>query len=78
MKHLCLHKLLIAICLLIHLIVEMLICGLFYILYVIWYFKIPRNFWLEIHSGLSRWDYEYYADRNPIQTFVRRYKLIFT
>ena len=78
MKYLCLHKLLVAIILLVWLIIEMLVCGLYYILYIIWNFKIPHNFWLKLHSYISNWDYEPIADKNPKQTFIRRYKLIFT
>lgn len=78
MKYLHLHNLLIAIILIAWLILEILFCGLLYVLYVIWNFKIPHDFWLYFHSGISSWNLEKYADRNPIQTFLRRYKLIFT
>lgn len=77
MKYLGLHKILWAILVLVWLIIEILYFGFFYILYVIWNFKIPHDFWLEFHSGISSYNYELFADRNPIQTFVRRYKLIF-
>ena len=77
MKYLGIHKLLVAIILLIQIIIEMLICGLFYILYVIWNFKIPHNFWLKLHYYRSQWDEELITDRNPKQTFVRRFKMIF-
>lgn len=77
MKYLGIHKLLVAIILLIQIIIEMLICGLFYILYVIWNFKIPHNFWLKLHYYRSQWDGELIADKNPKQTFVRRFKMVF-
>lgn len=77
MKYLGLHKILWAILVLVWLIIDILYFGIFYILYVIWNFKIPHDFWLEFHSGISSYNYELFADRNPIQTFVRRYKLIF-
>lgn len=77
MKYICLHKLFVAIILLAWLIIEMLFCGLFYILYVIWNLKITRDFWLKLHSYRSDWDWEEVEDRNPWQTFVRRYNLIF-
>lgn len=77
MKYLGLHKILWAILVLVWLIIDILYFGFFYILYVIWNFKIPHDFWLEFHSGISSYNYELFADRNPIQTFVRRYKLIF-
>ena len=77
MKYLGLHYLLVAIILLAWLIVEMLICGLFYILYVIWNFKIPHNFWLKLHYYRSKWNEELIADRNPKKTFMRRYKMVF-
>ena len=77
MKYLGLHKILWAILVLVWLIIEILYFGSFYILYVIWNFKIPRNFWLEFHSGRSSWDYESIVDKNPIQTFIRRYKFMF-
>lgn len=50
--------------------------GLIYILYIIWNFKIPHNFWLKLHSYRSSWDWKQIADRNPIQTFIRRYNFI--
>lgn len=77
MKYLGLHKILWAILVLVWLIIDILYFGFFCILYVIWNFKIPYNFWLEFHSGISSYNYELFADRNPIQTFVRRYKLMF-
>lgn len=77
MKYLGLHKILWALLVLVWLIIEILYFGFFYILYVIWNFKIPYNFWLKFHSGISSYNYELFADRNPIQTFVRRYKFIF-
>lgn len=77
MKYLGLHKILWAILVLVWLIIEILYLGSFYILYVIWNFKIPHNFWLEFHSGISSWNDEVITDKNPVQTFVRRYKLIF-
>ena len=76
MKYLGLHKIIWAILVLVWLIVEMLMCGLIYILYVIWNFKLPHKLWLKLHSYRSSWDWEYIADRNPIQTFVRRYNFI--
>lgn len=78
MKYLGLHKLLWALLVLVVLIVEIFIIGSYYVLYVIWNFKIPHDFWLEFHSERSPWDYEPFADKNPAQTFVRRYKLVFT
>lgn len=77
MKYLCLHKLFVAIILLTLIIIEIFLCGLFYILYIIWNFRIPHNFWLKIHSYRGcYWDWAT-DDRNPMQTFVRRYKYIF-
>lgn len=77
MKYLGVHKLLVAIALLIQIIIEMLICGLFYILYVIWNFKIPHNFWLKFHYYRSAWNGDFIADKNPKQTFIRRYNNLF-
>ena len=77
MKYLGLHKILWAILVLVWLIIEILYFGFFYILYVIWNLEIPRNFWLEFHSGRSSWNYKPIADKNLVQTFVRRYKLLF-
>ena len=77
MKYLGLHKILWALLVLIVLIVEIFILGSYYVLYVMWNFEVPRNFWLEFHSGRSSWNYGPIADKNPVQTFVRRYKLIF-
>lgn len=76
MKYLGLHKIVWAILVLVWLITEILIWGLIYILYVIWNFKIPHDLWLKFHSYISSWKYEQIADRNPIQTFIRRYKFL--
>lgn len=77
MKYLGLHKILWALLVLVWLIIEILYFGFFYILYVMWNFEVPRNFWLEFHSDRSSYNYELFADRNPIQTFIRRYKFMF-
>ena len=77
MKYLGLHKILWALLVLVMLIIEIFFLGLYYMLYVMWNLEIPHDFWLEFHSGRSSWDYEPIADKNPVQTFVRRYKLIF-
>ena len=77
MKYLGLHKILWAILVLVWLIIDILYFGFFYILYVIWNFKIPYNFWYETHCHISSWNYEVINDKNPAETFVRRYKLIF-
>ena len=73
MKYLGLHKILWAILVLVWLIIEILYFGFFYILYVIWNFKIPRNFWLKFHSYRRYSDCKKIADRNPWETFIRRY-----
>lgn len=78
MKYLGLHKICWALLVLVVLIVEIFFIGSYYLLYVIWNFEIPNDFWLEFHSGNSSYNYEPFADKNPLQTFVRRYKLIFT
>lgn len=77
MKYLGLHKIIWAILVLVVLIVEIFILGLFYVLYVIWNLEIPHDFWLEFHSDRSLYSHESFADKNPVQTFLRRYKLIF-
>ena len=77
MKYLGFHKLLWALLVLVVLIIEIFFIGSYYVLYVMWNFEIPHDFWLEFHSGINSWDYEPIADKNPWQTFVRRYKLIF-
>ena len=77
MKYLGIRKLLVTIILLIQIIIEMFMWGLFYILYVIWNFKIPHDLWLKLHYYRSDWNGEWIADKNPKQTFIRRYHLFF-
>lgn len=77
MKYLGLHKILWAILVLVWLIIEILYFGFFYILYVIWNLEIPYNFWFQTHYRISYWNNEVITDKNPAETFVRRYKLIF-
>ena len=77
MKYLGLHKILWAILVLVWLIIEILYFGFFYILYVIWNLEIPYNFWFKTHYHISSWNNEVITDKNPAETFVRRYKLIF-
>ena len=77
MKYLGLHKILWALLVLVWLIIEILYFGFFYILYVIWNLEIPYNFWFQIHYRISSWNNEVITDKNPAETFVRRYKLIF-
>ena len=77
MKYLGLHKILWAILVLVWLIIEILYFGFFYILYVIWNLEIPYNFWFQTHYYISSWNNEVITDKNPAETFVRRYKLIF-
>lgn len=77
MKYLGLHKIIWAILVLVWLIIDILYFGFFYILYVIWNFKIPHYFWLGFHSGRSSWNNEVITDKTPVETFVRRYKLVF-
>ena len=77
MKYLGLHKILWAILVLVWLIIDILYFGFFYILYVIWNLEIPYNFWFQTHYRISSWNNEVITDKNPAETFVRRYKLIF-
>ena len=78
MKYLGIHKLLWILILLSYLIVEIMFAGVFYILYVIWNFHLPRfNWWYNLHHHESDWDGSWIEDYNPWQTLVRRYKIIF-
>lgn len=75
MKYLGIHKLLWLLLVLLWLIVEIIVVGVFYILYVIWNFRLYKaNFWYYLHNRRSEWDGEWITDRNPWQTLVRRYK----
>lgn len=74
MKYLGLHKIIWAILVLVWLIVEISYLGFFYILYVIWNFSFPKNFWHKCHCRISDWDGELIEDNNILETFVRRYK----
>lgn len=67
-------KIIWAIFVLLWLIVEILYLGFFYILYVIWNFRFPKNFWHKYHCRISDWDGELIEDNNILKTFVRRYK----
>lgn len=77
MKYLGLHKIIWAILVLVWLILEILYLGFFYILYVIWNFRFPKNFWYKSHYGISSWKATLIEDNNILETFVRRYKLFF-
>lgn len=74
MKYLGLHKIIWAILVLVWLIMEILYLGFFYILYVIWNLRFPKNFWHKCHCRTSAWDGELIEDNNIFETFVRRYK----
>ena len=76
MKYLYFHKIIWALLVLVWLIIDILYFGFFYILYVIWNFKIPHDFWLEFHSGISSWNNELITDKTPAETFVRRYNFL--
>ena len=78
MKYLGIHKLLWILILLSYLIVEIMITGVLYIIYVIWNFKLPQvNWWYNLHNYESSWDCSLIEDYNPWQTLVRRYKILF-
>ena len=77
MKYLGLHKILWALLVLVVLIIEIFFLGSYYMLYVMWNLEIPHDFWLEFHSDKSLDSHESFADKNPVQTFLRRYKLVF-
>lgn len=76
MKYLGLHKIIWAIFVLVWLIMEILYLGFFYILYVIWNFRFPKNFWYKWHCYVSRWDGKLIEDNNILETFVRRYNFL--
>ena len=77
MKYLYFHKIIWALLVLVWLIIDILYFGFFYILYIIWNFKIPHDFWFQTHYHISCWNNEVITDKNTAETFVRRYKLIF-
>ena len=78
MKYLGIHKLLWILISLSYLIVEIVIAGISYIIYVIWNFKLPQvNWWYNLHHYESSWDCSLIEDYNPWQTLVRRYKILF-
>lgn len=76
MKYLGLHKLLWAIIVSLCLILEIAYYGFWYILELIWTFKLPKHFWYRSHHVKSRFDGSIPKDYNPWYSFVRRYNLI--
>ena len=72
MKYLGLHKLIWAVLVLVWLLVEMTFIGICYVIYIIWNFKLPKNFWFKWHYR-ETFGYRLIVDRNPWQTYVRRY-----
>lgn len=77
MKYLRLHNLLVIVIIGVFLLIEIVIVYIvYYTLYVLWNFEIPKNFWLITHSYVSDWNWENVHDKNPWQTFIRRYKIL--
>lgn len=84
MKYLMIHKLVWIILVLIYTIAEMIFYyGIYYIIYVLWNFKFPKNWWERFH------EYDNYdvvdgdinnliiVDSNPWETIKRRYNIFF-
>lgn len=79
MKYLGIHKLVMLLILLIYLLIEIVLVSLWYIFYVIWNLKIPhKNLWFEFHNVISDFEHGLIEDYNPKETFIRRYKYIFS
>lgn len=76
MKYLRLHKFIWGLLVLISLIIEIILTGIFYVLYLLWNLRWYKgNLWYDFHDYDSDWDGRHIQDRNPWQTFVRRYNL---
>lgn len=77
MKYLGLHKILWLLLVLLWLSVEIMFVGIVYILYAVWNLRwLKVNIWYNLHNRRSEWDGQWIKDRNPWQTFVRRYNFI--
>ena len=76
MKYLRLHKLIWGLLVLISLIFEIVLTGIFYVLYLLWNLRWYKgNLWYDFHDYDSDWSGRHIQDRTPWQTFVRRYNL---
>lgn len=79
MKYLGIHKLLTILLLLMYLLVEIIIVSLWYISYIIWNLKFPQeNLWFKYHNYIDDWYWVEIKDYSPKDTFIRRYKFIFS
>lgn len=76
MKHLKLHIILWWLLVLLFTLCDLMLWIIIYMLYILWEFNIPKDFWAKLHqssysderSGLV------YRDKNIIETFKRRFR----
>ena len=81
MKYLQLHKLLWFLIVVAFTLLEGMVILLFLVLYVVWNFKFPKNFWRLFHNAETdlenSWGGYAYEDNNIWETIIRRYKCTF-
>lgn len=80
MKYFAIHKAIWAILVIAFTLFQLVIMLFIALLYVIWNFKVPRNWWTELNSSTERqntWDGTAYSDKNIFETIKRRYKIFF-
>ena len=57
-----------------YLIVEIIVIGTIYIFKLVWNFRFPKgNIWYNYHDRISSLNSQWIEDKNPWQTFLRRY-----
>ena len=69
-----------SILLLLYLIAEVVVIGTIYIFRIVWNFRFPKdNIWYEYHHNrISSLNSQLIEDKNPWQTFLRRYNYFTT
>ena len=81
MRYLGLHKLLWFLIVVTFTLFEGMFILVFWVLYVVWNFKIPKNVWRLFHNAEDPFDNHWggyaYEDNNIWETIIRRYKYTF-
>lgn len=81
MRYLALHKLLWFLIVVAFTLLEGMFILVFWVLYVVWNIKFPKNFWCSFNSAETDFDNHWggyaYKDNNIWETIIRRYKYTF-
>lgn len=75
MKYLGLHILVWRLLVLVFTLLDLVLWTIVYILYAFWEFKIPKDFWSELHKSSKRDELSglVYRDKNIMETIRRRF-----